>query len=166
MELLKIKCPLKLLYFSGFTVTRLLPLQSACFRNAPKEAKPLNNQTIAKELTLLSSAQARQHFKICLVSLHSLPCSRTEAGCCGATKSTCSCCFSSSFPPFWGGERTIGLKFTQGLQPASPAEGEQLSAYINLSPLAHIGICCSSVLSWLPSGFSEKLAKTQKVSKE
>lgn len=41
MELLKIKCPLKLLYFSGFTITRLLPLQSACFRNAPKEQSHL-----------------------------------------------------------------------------------------------------------------------------
>lgn len=120
-----------------------------------------NNQTIAKELALISSVQAKWHFKACLVSLHSFLCSRTEAGCWGAAKSMHSCCFSWYFPSLEG-KRTFGLKITQGLQLESPAEGEQLSAYINLSLLVHISICCSSGLAWQPSGFSREARKDPK----
>lgn len=66
--------------------------------------------------------------------------------------------------PFGGGKDNW-LKVHPGSTTCISCRGRAtLSIY--KSPLAHIGICCSRVLSWLPSGFSEKLAKTQKVSKE
>lgn len=62
------KMPIKMTIFLVIHHNKITSLAERLLQKHPRKQSHCNNQTIAKELTLVSSVQAKQYFKTCLVS--------------------------------------------------------------------------------------------------